>query len=209
MTYNNQTPTILASLRGLVPPRQLTFAEALRLAELQSSRLRRLLDVRSLEFPEDAIADMPRIEVRYRAIPTSGLSYWNGTAWVIALNSREPETRQHFTLLHEYKHILDHGHTDKLYGQPGAIADKRAEQAADYFAGCALMPKALVKRLWGEGVQTPEALGEQFGTSPRAVEVRLAQLGLSEPIRRCDPPTWKQPRPGTYYRTHALNLEAP
>ena len=67
-------------------------------------------------------------------------------------------------------------------------ADKQAEQAADYFAGCALMPKMLVNRAWTSGHQRPELLAAIFDVSARAAEVRLAQIGLTEPTERCAKP---------------------
>ncbi|GAA1771618.1 ImmA/IrrE family metallo-endopeptidase [Nostocoides vanveenii] len=191
----------LTTLRRLVPNRNLTFSEALRVAELQASRLRELLDVRGEALPEEAISELPRIRVVRRVLPTSGMSYWNGQEWVIALNFREPEARQRFTLLHEYKHILDHGSLERLYtGSRSADTAKQAEQAADYFAGCALMPKLLVKRAWGNRRQSPEALAQLFDVSPRAAEVRLAQLGLTEPMARCAPPARSQRSANRYFR---------
>ena len=151
MTLNTTTRTgtgsVLAGLRSLVPHRGLSFGEALRIADLQATRLRELTGATDDTFPEEAIAGLPRIRIVRRRIPTSGVSYWDGQEWIIALNSREPEARQRFTLMHEYKHIVDHGGTDRLYtGTQSTGADKQAEQAADYFAGCVLMPRVLVKR---------------------------------------------------------------
>ena len=201
--------SVLASLRALTPQRTVTFTEALRIAELQAARLRSLLDVTDGCLPEEAIAGLPRIRLTRRVLPTSGMSYWDGQTWVIALNAREPETRQHFTLLHEYKHILDHGHADRLYGtHSGSSIEQQAEHAADYFAGCALMPKRLVKRAWGNGIQTPEALADLFDVSPRAAQVRLAQLGLTEPVRRCATVATGTRKPGrthTYFRSLAAS----
>ena len=200
--------SLLASLRALVPNRTVTFTESLRIAEVQAARLRTLLDITDDALPEDAIAGLPRIRIVRRRLPTSGMSYWDGQTWVIALNNREPDTRQHFTLLHEYKHILDHGHADRLYGTRTGSIDQQAENAADYFAGCALMPKRLVKRAWGNGIQTPEALADLFDVSPRAAQVRLAQLGLTEPVQRCATaatPSSRRWRPRTYFRSLAAS----
>ena len=206
---NGESPrSVLASLRALIPQRTVTFTEALRIAELQAARLRSLLDITDDSLPEEAIAGLPRIRIARRVLPTSGMSYWDGQTWVIALNAREPETRQHFTLLHEYKHILDHGHADRLYGTRTGSIDQQAENAADYFAGCALMPKRLVKRAWGNGIQTPEALADLFDVSPRAAQVRLAQLGLTEPVQRCATaatPSSRRWRPRTYFRSLAAS----
>jgi Zn-dependent peptidase ImmA (M78 family) len=209
-TYEERS--MLACLRALIPIRELQFGEALVIAELQANRLLALSGISDGPLPSDVITELPRIRLAYRDLPTSGLSYWDGRGrtWVICLNMAEPCTRQRFTLLHEYKHIIDHGRTDRLYtGSSGHSAEKQAEQAADYFAGCALMPKRLVKRAWGQRIQRPTVLAELFDVSARAVEVRLAQLGLTEPRSRCAPPsagpTWR--RFGrTYYRQLSQDL---
>lgn len=183
-SYENKWST-LSSLRRLIPERQCQFSEALRIAELQAARLLQLMGVDAAPVPNEIVSELPRIEVQYRSIPMSGLSYWNGHDWVIGLNRTEPRTRQRFTLLHEYKHIVDHGRVKLLYpDRAGATPEKQAEQAADYFAGCVLMPRMLVKRAWANGLQTPEKLARHFQTSERAVAVRLAQIGLVDQTDR-------------------------
>lgn len=154
--------------------------------------------------PNEVITELPRLRIEHRDLPTSGMSYWDGHAWVICLSSAEPRTRQRFTLFHEFKHIIDHGRAYQLYqGNPRISGEAQAEQAADYFAGCLLMPKRLLKREWGNGVQRPAALAARFNVSARAADVRLAQLGLTEPRVRCAPMTklrYRTPDPGTYLR---------
>lgn len=182
--------SVLASLRAVIPARQLDFTEAMQIAELQAARLLELSDISDWPVPSTVVTDLPRIVIHQRDLPTSGMSYWNGHAWVIALNATEPATRQRFTLLHEYKHVIDHGATDRLYrGHGRHAADQQAELAADYFAACALMPKRLVKRAWGEGLQRPTMLARSFHVSPRAMDVRLHQLGLVDNRDRCAPPS--------------------
>jgi IrrE N-terminal-like domain len=177
--------SVLASLRALIPERRLGFGEALQLAELQANRLLELTGVTRGPVPTEIVSSLPRIRVLYRHLPSSGLSFWNGETWVVLLNSIEPVTRQRFTLLHEFKHIIDHGRDRLLYrGGHRLSAAAQAERAADYFAGCALMPKRLIKRAWGRRLQRPAVLANLFGVSRRAVEVRLVQLGLTEPTPR-------------------------
>ncbi len=206
---HNENRSTLASLRAVIPIRQLEPGEALQVAELQAARLLELTDNTEAPLDWTVIAGLPRIRVRQEPLPTSGMSFWDGHNWVIVLNGSEPRTRQRFTLLHEYKHIVDHGATDRLYlDRRRQTAGDQAEQAADYFAGCVLMPKRLLKRLWGQGVQQPKWLARYFDVSERAIEVRLAQLGLVEPRSRCSPPStartsfrprrayYRQPSPG-------------
>lgn len=184
-------PSLLASLRALIPRRKLQVHEALRIAELQANRLLEISEVREAPVPSDIVASLPRILIDYDIdMPFSGTSNWDAQrhAWVITLNALEPDTRHRFSLLHEYKHIVDHGRSDLIYtGSTRQTAEAQAEQVADYFAACALMPKRLVKRAWGEGVQRKSDLAVMFDVSPRAIDVRLAQLGLTEPRSRCAP----------------------
>jgi Zn-dependent peptidase ImmA (M78 family) len=180
--------SVLALLRSVVPPRRLQYAEALRVAELQANRLLEVMGVGEWPVPSEIVTELPRLRVELRDLPASGLSFWDGQTWVVFLNETEATTRQRFTLLHEFKHIMDHGRADKLYtGNQRLNADEQAEQVADYFAGCVLMPKRLIKRAWGEGRQRPRVLAAMFHVSPRAVEFRLAQLGLTLPRVRCAP----------------------
>src|ERR1700730_1858675 len=111
MTPNNPYPTSrLAALRGLVPIRPLSQLEALRVAELQATRLLALSGIKAPAVPEAIIADMPKIEVRrVRPWPTAGCSEWAKSTWVIIVNAADIPPRQRLTAAHEFKHILD-GH---------------------------------------------------------------------------------------------------
>jgi Zn-dependent peptidase ImmA (M78 family) len=190
---NNQTHTpedrrgsIFAALRGLVPSRSLTFIEALLIAELQANRLRTLLGVDDA-FDGELIDGLPHLVVQERPrLPVSGFSFWQHGTWVIALNADEPRVRRRFTLLHELKHVLDHGRTARLYaGTSATSGERQAEQAADYFAGCALAPKRILKTAFFTGMQEPSALADFFDISLPAIRVRLAQTGLSDNSDRC------------------------
>ena len=122
------------------------------------------------------------------------MSHWNGYTWIITINASDSLVRQRFTMLHEFKHIIDHGYTGSLYaGRHHKTYAEQAEAAADYFAGCALMPKRHLKSMWGSGMQTVPALAAHFGVSEHAVRVRLSQTGLdaprdAEPSPRCARP---------------------
>ncbi|MEZ5229207.1 MAG: ImmA/IrrE family metallo-endopeptidase [Acidimicrobiales bacterium] len=175
----------LTLLRGLVPHRTVSQREALQVAELQASRLRQHLGIDEARFPTEAL-DLPRIRIEYDAdLPSSGMAFWNGSTWVIVLNATEAPTRQRFSLVHEFKHIVDHTTQDRLYGADARRNDPAAEQAADYFAACVLMPKLYVKRHWGQGPRTPTSMAKMFGVSPAAMKYRLDQLGVLDEPERC------------------------
>lgn len=58
------------------------------------------------------------------------------------------------------------------------------------------MPKRLVKRAWGEGLQRPTLLARSFQVSPRAMGIRLQQLGLVDEPERCAAPSSGSPSRG-------------
>ncbi|MGL4299649.1 MAG: ImmA/IrrE family metallo-endopeptidase [Candidatus Neomicrothrix subdominans] len=189
-TVTNRT-TVLKRLRALTPLREISFGEALKIAELQASTLVSLLTEGDTELQ---IADLPRIRITYEDLAVSGSSHWNGRAWVITIAKGDSLARQRFTLMHEFKHIIDHGMTARLYlGDKRRTGEQQAELTADYFAGCALIPKRDLKRAWGNGIQRTADLALCFGVSEPAIRVRLAQTGLSTeiddvPAARCARP---------------------
>lgn len=179
--------SVLALLRALVPSRALSPSEALRLAELQANRLLRHFAIETNTVPEEIVSELPRVRiVREYGLPISGAAHWNGSYWIITLNADEPAFRQRFSLMHEFKHVLDHTTKDFLYhDRPFQTADQQAERVADYFAACVLMPKRVVKRLWCQGNQNLVELAATLFVSTRALRFRLEQLGLIEPAGRC------------------------
>lgn len=189
-----EAPSVLASLRQLAPTRSLKLFEALRVAELQASRLLELSGIDVTPVPSEIISRLPRMAIEYNFdMPdgASGASDWDSATktWVVTINGRHVDTRQRFTLLHEYKHIVDHGRPplqinpdQRHFGLPPV------EYVADYFAGCVLVPKGLLKRAWGQGTQSAGTLAVLFDVSQRAMEVRLEQVGLVGRLDRCTQP---------------------
>lgn len=182
-------PGIITSLRDMVPLRPLRFSEAMRIADLQAQRLLKLLDINEPSVPERIITELPRLRVtRMSPFPTSGASHWYGGQWLIVVNGAEPVTRQRFSLAHEFKHIVDHRFADLIYSKfPEKERAAKIEQLCDYFAGCLLMPRPWVKRLYCSGQQHIPDLAQTFGVSQAAMTVRLSQIGLTEPSPRCLP----------------------
>lgn len=191
--------SILKSLRSLIPSRDCQLDEALVVAELQGTRLLRLIRT---QYPTADGIDLghlqalPRLRVVFEPLPVSGMSHWNGREWIITIARGDSPARQRFTLLHEFKHIIDHGHAQRLYqGTSRVSATDQAERAADYFAGCALVPKAALKMAWGNGLQRLPDLADHFGVSEHAICVRLAQTGLDRPYDREPSPRCARPVP--------------
>jgi predicted transcriptional regulator len=186
----NGEKSVLTLLRGLVPKRAVSPYEAHRIAELQANRLLELFDIRTSAVPAEIVTALPRIRIESeRGLPVSGSAHWNGRYWIIVLSAEEHPLRQRFSLMHEFKHVIDHTTKDYLYrGRPGQSAHEQAEHVADYFAACLLMPKRVVKRLWCQGHQDIALLAERLQVSPAALRYRLDQLGLTERAPRCAQP---------------------
>ena len=121
--YSIKELSVLAVLRSVVPNRSLQFSEALRVAELQANRLLETTHTADWPVPSEIVTELPRVRIELRDLPTSGLSFWDGQAWVIYLNATEVTTRQRFTLLHEFKHVIDeYKHRDQVDLQTGMLA---------------------------------------------------------------------------------------
>jgi Zn-dependent peptidase ImmA (M78 family) len=208
--------SVLAALRRLHPNRPLDLSDALWLAELQANRLLQLRGAaQDVPVATTIVTELPRITVEHDAdLPAdaaSGCSTWDyqRRSWVISLNPTEPRRRRRFTVLHEYKHILDHG-------SPGIRRTARsmpfqrplAEIVADYFAGCVLMPKRLLTAAFYDGIHRPADLAELFDVSEPAIRVRLSQVGLGDPpVHSATRPAYRyqyQARRARYYRTTAI-----
>jgi Zn-dependent peptidase ImmA (M78 family) len=174
--------SLLAELRSVCPIRTLRLAEAMRIAELQANKLRSHTDADELALPLSVVTKQPRLKVvmdEALGNHASGSSHWDGSAWIILLNAAEPAFRHRFSLLHEYKHIIDDRFRGSLYQPQGQhSSDQVAELVADYFAACALMPKRLIKRVFCEGTTNTRELADLFDVSEKAMRVRLDALGL-------------------------------
>lgn len=179
---------MIAGLRAVCPHRPLNMGESIRVAELQAARLLLSSEVTKPPVGDAVIADLPRIEVsRIGRIPVSGSVHWSKGRWVIALNRGEAYVRQRFSLAHEFKHVLDAPFGTTLYpAWRGLSSENRAEQAADHFAACVLMPKAWVKRAYyDDGITDLGRLAYRFNVSQAAMRVRLGSLGIVNSRSRC------------------------
>lgn len=182
---------VVASLRDLVPLRPLTYGEHLRIAELQANRFLKLVGVHEAPVPERVITELPRIQVEHISpFLVSGATHWSSGQWLVILNGAEPRVRQRFSLAHEFKHIIDHRFADLIYSS-FAPADRKVltEQLCDFFAGCLLMPRPWLKSTYAGGLQHLPSLARQFDVSQAACQVRLSQIGMTDPTPRCGRPT--------------------
>lgn len=180
------TTSVLKTLRSLRPNRILSYEEELQRAELQASRLLALSGICLPAVPTEIVADLPRIRVeRSFDLPASGSAHWADGTWIITLNAAEHPLRQRFSLMHEFKHVIDHPTRHLIDRQSSMDASAVGERLADHFAACALMPRAWVKAAFCNQTQRVEELANLFHVSFRAMSVRLASLGLTVPVDRC------------------------
>jgi Zn-dependent peptidase ImmA (M78 family) len=184
-----RTPVrLLERLRDLVPRRGLSPAEARHIAERQAAILLAHHDVEHPAVPGSIVSELPFVSVTRRpGFPTSGMATQTASGWVIVLRAEEAKTRQRFSLIHEFKHVLDDPFIEWLYPtRNGYSPEERAENICDYFAACVLMPRTWIKRDWaGGGIQDIDRLARRYRVSRVAMAVRLAELRLLPPRPRC------------------------
>jgi IrrE N-terminal-like domain len=187
-TKQPTTTGLLARLREIVPHRGLSPAEARYVAERQAALLLAHAGIEKPSVPESAVTDLPFVTVTRRpGFPTSGMATQTDTGWVIVLRAEEAKVRQRFTLIHEFKHVLDDPFIEWLYPtRSGYSPEDRAERISDYFAACLLMPRMWIKRDWAGGsIQDIDRLARRYQVSRVAMAVRLSELGLLPPTPRC------------------------
>ncbi len=198
MPTEDRQPSVIVQLRKLMPARPLTLPEALRIAELQATRLLALAGIKCPPVPSSVVLDLRHVVVDWvDPLPMSGYTRWSKGRWEIVINGAESAVRQRFSLLHEFKHILDHPFITEAY-QKVNDPEAWAEQVCHYFAGCALMPRAWVKNeYFNHGTQDVANLASHFDVSRAAMRVRMAQIGMAERVPRC----------GYYQRAANPNVE--
>ncbi len=182
---------VIAGLRDLVPLRPLSYGEHMRIAELQANRFLAAVGITEAPGSERVICELPRLQVeRISPFPVSGATHWSSGRWLVVLNGNEPRVRQRFSLAHELKHIIDHRFSDLIFASfPADDRHRVSEQLCDYFAGCLLMPRPWLKSTYAQGLQHLPALADHFDVSQAAMQVRLNQIGMTDPAPRCGRPS--------------------
>ncbi|WP_280273812.1 ImmA/IrrE family metallo-endopeptidase [Nocardia wallacei] len=164
-----------------MPRREITYDEAIIIVEQQANRLAAAWGNRPIQ--ESDILNLTRLDI-FRADfgnqstrgndLHSGVSRYHNGRWMIWLDASEAEARQRFTICHELKHILDWLYQSSYKN----LSQREIEWICDHFAGCLLMSKVSIYRLWGDGLRTPEALAAVCRVSLAAMKVRLRILRL-------------------------------
>lgn len=179
---NGEQASVLSVLRALRPDHHnVSYTEALQIAERQANKLLNLSRLTEPPVPSELITTMPTITVQHIKLVASGASFWDQRRrkWIIQLSRSDAPCRNRFTLAHELKHIIDHGSQHLLYrGTRRTSAEAQAERVADYFAGCLLVPRRLLRRAWHNGIQRTNDLAGLFHVSEHAICIRLKQTRL-------------------------------
>jgi len=191
--------------RNRAPNRPLTYGESLQVARLQAAYLREQLQMDRPDANLIWLIEQTAVPVHfvpsYELNEDSGLTtdLINGRLEMF-INQNEPTVLQRFSLLHEFKHVLDFPNASILHSKLGVGNEKlkgdMIEWIANEFAGQVLMPTPLVKRIWFKTQSLPLA-ASLFNVSPEAMRTRLERLNLIG-----DP----KPRPRMYFRSAGLVL---
>jgi Zn-dependent peptidase ImmA (M78 family) len=163
--------------------RTLTSSEAKVIAEQQAEALHRLLNIQEPQAEVELLCELPSLDVKFVAnLPVSGCSEWIHGRWVIGINRSDSLWRCRATLCHELKHILDDPVLELLdprTDREHSHVPQRAESICNYFAGCALVPRDWLHRVWIDGTRSVDGLAACFNVSRHLIRVRLRQTGLA------------------------------
>lgn len=191
---------LLALLRGVPAKRGLTYGESIQIARIQASKLRTWAAAQEPEINLIWLVNQRAIPVNFTASHLLGEQSGLTTDHIsgkleMYINESEPATRQRFSLLHEFKHVLDWPDADRLHSRLGSGDDdlkgKMIEWVANEFAAQVLMPTKLVKRVWFMS-QDLSLMANLFNVSREAMSTRLEKLGLIGEMK---------PRPRAYFRS--------
>jgi predicted transcriptional regulator len=182
---------LIAELRDMAPNVPLSYGQSIALARMQAARIREWITERLGR--DDATMNLIWL-LKQRLVPvhfvpayrlgenTSGLTTdeVDGSLQVF-INEAEPRVRQRFSLLHEFKHVLDFDNSDILHSKLGwgnvAMRKQMVESVANEFAAHVLMPSVLVKRAWFELHDLPK-VARLFTVSVEAMGMRLEKLNI-------------------------------
>jgi len=183
---------LIKALRGLAPIQPLTYGQSLHFSRMQAAHVRRWADAITPDINLSWLVRQRAIPVNfvasYKLREASGLTTNHiGGRLEMFINASEPDVRQRFSLLHEFKHALDFDDAPILHSQLGRGDKQRQadmiEWIANDFAAHVLMPTALVKREWFKW-QDLATVASLFNVSTEAMGFRLDKLGLTgEPKR--------------------------
>lgn len=172
---------VIRRMRHLIPAHiePMSWREAERIANAQGALLARLSEKAGMDVVE-FVATLPVIRVNLDPLlPDFCTSYWDDPAgqWIIVVRATDRPTQRRFSVIHEFKRILDRGHEGELYDPRYPQGLVQAAMAADQFAARALMPTRSVRAALRDGASVP-ALARRFNVSILRATSRLSDLNL-------------------------------
>ena len=140
--------------------------------------------------PVERLARDAGIEIRLGDLgETSGLLARRSGFTIIGVNSTQHETRQRFTIAHEFGHYLLHegleSHVDRDYriafrDKTSSDASSVIEMEANFFAANLLMPEEFLQKDGGEDAidhdEEVAKLAKRYKVSRHAMSLRLTNI---------------------------------
>jgi Zn-dependent peptidase ImmA (M78 family) len=123
------------------------------------------------------------IPIEKKPLPSemSGTLIKNGGNWVITVNSRHSDSRQRYTLAHEFAHYCLHRDDYSSFEDMAFFRKEEnrtmMEYEANQFAAELLMPEKAVRAAIADNVLSLKELSKMFGVSLIAMRYRLIELG--------------------------------
>jgi hypothetical protein len=163
--------------KKVIPGRIFRIVDRLATEYVRSNRTRSEILPISPDLIHGILADF---STEIRTIP---LQAYHGAVWhlqdrsVIYLNANDTPDRQRLTLFHEAFHILMRSKAMPIIENQQKDRRYFVEMLADYFAGCIVMPRELVKEKWAKKNDIQQVARDFHVTEP-AMWIRLEGIGL-------------------------------
>lgn len=132
------------------------------------------------------VESLPDVELAVKPLEDniSGYIEKKDDRFIIAINSKQNQLRQRFTLAHElghyyiHKHSLNGIHTDITLFRDANEDRLGIEFAANDFAAELLMSEDSFKKAISKGINTPKHLSVLFEVTEKAILYRAYKLGI-------------------------------
>jgi Zn-dependent peptidase ImmA (M78 family) len=131
---------------------------------------------------EDLIKEY-NITIEKKTLPSemSGKLTKEGENWTIIINSKHSESRQRYTLAHEFAHYCLHRDDNSEFEDMAFFRKEENKTVMEYeanqFAAELLMPERDVRNAIVENILSLKELSKLFGVSLIAMRYRLIELG--------------------------------
>jgi hypothetical protein len=169
----------LAKLAAAAPPRKMSRAETMYVAELQAQLLLEWAMVLEAPVPNALLEGIPGVELLWISEPRLVAAVNGKKGWRLIVTGADADTpeSERFAVAYGLKKVLDIPPTRRCYGT--AIGRVRPENTPAYrFATSLLMPKTWLLQAWKDLQGDERLVAERFGVEQIHVQARLDQLGI-------------------------------